>query len=52
MNWLVTIAVLLIALWILAEVIGWALGALMHLLWIGGLILLVIWVFQKMRARA
>lgn len=51
MNGLVVLAVALIALWIVAEVLGFVLGAALHLLWIAGLVLLAIWAFQKIRAR-
>ncbi|MFW5950597.1 MAG: hypothetical protein ACOCVZ_00625 [Gemmatimonadota bacterium] len=51
MNWLITLAIILVAIWILAEVLGWALGALVHLLWIIALVLLVIWLYQKVRGR-
>ena len=50
MNWLVILAVLLIVLWVAAEVLGWVLGAALHLLWIVALVLIAIWLFQKMRA--
>ena len=52
MNWLVTLAIILVALWILAEVLGFALGILLNLLWIAALVLLVIWLYQKVRGRA
>jgi hypothetical protein len=51
MNWLVILAVVLITLWILAEVLGFVIGAALHLLWIAALVLLALWLFQKMRAR-
>ncbi|MEX2572587.1 MAG: hypothetical protein WD737_14900 [Gemmatimonadota bacterium] len=51
MNWLIIVAILLIALWAVAEVVGWVLGAALHLLWIGALILFAIWVVQKIRAQ-
>lgn len=51
MNWLLMLAILLVVLWALAEVLGWVLGAALHLLWIGALILFAIWVVQKVRAR-
>ena len=50
MNWLPMLAVVLIVIWVAAEVLGWVLGAALHLLWIGALILLAFWLFQKMRA--
>jgi hypothetical protein len=51
MNWLVILAVVLITLWILAEVLGFVIGAALHLLWIAALVLLAIWLFRKMGAR-
>jgi hypothetical protein len=51
MNWLVVVAVALIALWVVAELLGFVLGAALHLLWIAGLVLLAVWAFQKMRAQ-
>ena len=50
MNWLPMLAVVLIVIWVAAEVLGWVLGAALHLLWIGALVLLAFWLFQKMRA--
>lgn len=50
MNWLAILAVILLALWILAEVLGWVIGAALNLLWIAALVLFAIWVFQKFRA--
>mgnify|MGYP006210299167 CR=1 FL=1 len=51
MNWLVVLAIALIVLWILAEVLGFVLGAALHLLWIAALVLLVIWIVGKIRTR-
>lgn len=51
MNWLLMLAIALVALWALAEVLGWVLGAALNLLWIGALVLLAIWIVQKVRAR-
>lgn len=50
MNWILILAVLLIALWIAAEVLGWVIGAALNLLWILALVLLAVWIFQKIRA--
>lgn len=50
MNWLLWVAVALVVLWILAEVLGWVLGALLHLLWIGALVLFALWLFRKLRS--
>ena len=46
MFWLLIIAAVLIVLWILAQVLGWALGAALHILWIGALVLFAIWLFN------
>lgn len=51
MNWLLTLAVILLVLWILAEVLGWVIGAALNLLWIAALVLLAIWLFQKVTGR-
>lgn len=51
MNWLLWLAVALLLLWIVAEVIGWVAGALLNLLWILALVLLVVWLVQKIRTR-
>ena len=51
MNWLVTLAVILVILWILAEVLGWVVGAALNLLWIAALVLLALWLFRKVRTR-
>lgn len=51
MNWLLTLAIVLVVLWILAEVLGWVLGAALHLLWIAAIVLFAIWLFNKVRAR-
>ena len=50
MNWLLTIAIVLVVLWILAEVLGFVLGAMLHLLWIAALVLFVFWVIGKLRS--
>jgi hypothetical protein len=52
MNWLVLLAVALLVLWLLAEAVGFVLGAALNLLWIGALVLFVIWMVQKVRGRA
>lgn len=51
MNWLLTLAIILVVLWVLAEVLGFVLGAVLHLLWIAALVLFAIWLFNKVRAR-
>ena len=50
MNWLLILAIVLVALWIAAELLGWVIGAALNLLWIAALILLAVWLFQKVRA--
>ena len=51
MNWLLWLAIGLVVLWVLAEVLGWVLGALVNLLWIAALVLAALWLFQKLRSR-
>lgn len=50
-NWLVALAILLLILWVVARVVGWVLGLAVHLLWVAALVLLAIWLFQKVRTR-
>lgn len=52
MNWLLWLAVILVVLWVVAEVLGWVLGAALHLLWIAAIVLFVIWLIGKVRTRA
>lgn len=52
MNWLLLLAIALVAIWVMAEVLGWVLGAALHLLWIAALVLFAIWLVTKIRARA
>ena len=49
MNGLLMIAAVLLVLWVLAELLGFVLGAALHLLWIAALVLIVVWAFQKFR---
>lgn len=49
MNALPVIAVVLVVLWVLAEVLGFVLGAALHLLWIGAVVVMIVWGFQKFR---
>ena len=42
------LAVVLLVLWVAAEVVGFALGAVLNLLWIGAIVLLVVWAFQRL----
>ena len=51
MNWLLILAIILVALWAVAKAVGWVIGAALHLLWILALILFAVWVFQKIRAK-
>jgi hypothetical protein len=51
MNWLLLLAIVLVVLWVAAEVLGWVLGAALHLLWIAALVLFAIWLVQKVRTR-
>lgn len=49
MNGLILLALALLALWLLAEVFGFVLGAALNLLWIGAIVLFVIWLVQMIR---
>lgn len=51
MNWLLSLAVLLIVLWVAASVLGWVIGAAFHLLWVIALVMIAMWLFQKVRRR-
>ena len=51
-NGLLVLAIVLVALWILAQALGWVVGAVLHLFWIVALVLLAIWLFKKMRTQA
>ena len=46
------IAVALLLIWILGEALGFVVGAVFNLLWIVALVLLAIWIVQKLQARA
>ena len=49
MNWLILLAIGLVVLWIAAQVLGWVIGAAIHLFWIGALLLLGVWLFRQGR---
>lgn len=51
MNWLLGLAIVLVILWVLAEVLGWVLGAALHLLWIAAIVLFALWLLGKVRGR-
>jgi uncharacterized membrane protein required for colicin V production len=51
MNWLLWLAIILVVLWVLAEVLGFVLGAALHLLWIAAIVLFVLWLVRKVRGR-
>lgn len=51
MNWLLWVAIILVVLWVLAEVLGFVVGALLHLLWIAAIILFVMWLIGKLRTK-
>lgn len=51
MRSLLYIAVLLIVIWIVARLVGWAAGMLLNLLWIAALVLLVIWLIGLVTGR-
>ena len=46
-NNLVLVAVILIAIWVLASVTKFVVGALLHLLWVLAIILLLYWAVRK-----
>jgi len=49
MNGLLVLAIVLVALWVLAQALGWVMGAVLHLFWIVALVLVAIWFFRKVR---
>lgn len=51
MNWLLILAIILVALWAVAKVVGWVIGAALHPLWILALVLFGVWLFQKIRRK-
>ena len=51
MQTLLWLAGLLIVLWIAAQVLGFVLGAALHLLWIGALVLFAIWLVRRFTGR-
>lgn len=46
-HYLVLAAVVLIAIWVLASVTKFVVGAVLHLFWVLALILLAVWAFRK-----
>jgi hypothetical protein len=51
MHSLLWIAILLVVVWVVAKVVGFVAGALLNLLWIVALVLLAIWLFQRITGR-
>ncbi len=49
MSWLIWLAVGLVVLWIVALLLGWVIGAAIHLFWIAALVLLAVWLFKQGR---
>jgi hypothetical protein len=47
MNNLIYIAILLVVIWVIARVVGFVAGALLHLLWVIAIILVVIWLVRR-----
>lgn len=47
MSWLLFVAVALLVLWVTAQVFGWVLGAALNVFWIVALVLVVVWLFQR-----
>ena len=52
MNWLLTLAIVLVVLWIAAEVLGFVVGAALHLLWIAAIVMFVVWLVRRLRGPA
>jgi hypothetical protein len=52
MRALLYIAILLIAIWVVAQLVGWVAGALLNILWIVALVLFVIWLFGMLTGRS
>lgn len=50
MNLLLVLAVVLLGLWVVAEMLGFVIGAALHLLWIAAVVLFVIWLVQRIGA--
>jgi hypothetical protein len=50
MNTFLWLALLLIVVWLLARVFLAVTGAMLHLLWIVGIILLIVWAVRKISA--
>lgn len=51
MQALLWIAILLVVLWVVAELVGFVAGALLNLLWIAALIFGAIWLYQRITGR-
>jgi len=47
MNNLLYLAVLLVIIWIVARVVGFVAGALLHLLWVVAIILVIVWLVRR-----
>ncbi|CAN5719964.1 hypothetical protein BH23GEM8_BH23GEM8_12120 [soil metagenome] len=47
MNNLLYLAILLVVIWVVARVVGFVAGALLHLLWIVAIVLVIIWLVRK-----
>ncbi len=47
MNLLLVLAVVLLGLWVVAEMLGFVIGAALHLLWIAAVVLFVIGLVQR-----
>lgn len=47
MSWLPILALGLLALWAMAEILGWMIGIALNLLWIVAVVLLAVWIWQK-----
>jgi hypothetical protein len=47
MNNLLYLAILLVIIWVIARVVGFVAGALLHLLWVIAIILVIVWLVRR-----
>ncbi|CAN5623777.1 hypothetical protein BH23GEM6_BH23GEM6_03330 [soil metagenome] len=47
MNNLLYLAILLVIIWVVARVVGFVAGALLHLLWVIAIILVIVWLVRR-----
>lgn len=48
MDKLLWIAIVLLVVWVIARVVGFVAGALLHLLWIVAVVLFIVWLLRKL----